>query len=134
MERLRYLKHHVGRVKYWDNEDKTPIEAAEEYVHRRNLPIVGPRKWNYPETPQFFNAIARLIEAHRNGEEIEILDDWKSDIYLDPMCNVCRHCDNPIRKLQLPLPGFEDILKFEIHPSQIPEKVVADFEYNPFDY
>lgn len=109
MENLRYIEHHVDRVEYWSNWGTTPEDVARELVRRFNTPIIGPREHQYPETPQFLNAVARLVEAYRNGEEIEILDDWKSDIYFDPMCNACRHCDNPVRDLQLRLPGFEDI-------------------------
>lgn len=120
MERLQYLKHHIERVEYWSEQGDTPEEVAEWYIWRFNHGwLKKPRDWNYPETPQFKNAIIRLVEAYRNGEEIEELDDWESDIFLDPMCNACRHCKNLVRELQIPLSGFEDILKFEIHPSQL---------------
>lgn len=109
MEKLRYLEHHVKRVEFWDVEGKTPVEAAKLFVDMMNNPISIESKIIYPETPDFINAVARLIEAHRNGEEIEILDDWGSDLYLDPMCRACKHCSNPVRDLQIRLPGFEDV-------------------------
>jgi len=108
-EKLRYLGHHVNRVKYWDTEGMTPEDAAKKFVHRMNNPICIKPQIIYPETPEFIKAIARLIEAHRNGEEVEMLDDFHSNRYLDPMCRACKHCANPIRDHQIRLPGFEDI-------------------------
>jgi len=107
--RVRFLEHHVERVKYWDRDGMTPEEVARDFIRDFNNPIAAKRDWFYPETPEFIKAIARLVEAHRNGEEIEILDDFHSDKYLDPMCRACGHCGNPIRDFQIRLPGFEDI-------------------------
>ena len=64
---------------------------------------------SYPETPAFINGLARIIEAHRNGEELEILDDFNDDRSLDPMCKECKLCPNPVRDNQCRLPGLEDI-------------------------
>lgn len=109
MEKLKYLEHHADRARYWDTKGVTPEEAAKIFVHMMNNPISIKPKIIYPETPDFINAIARLIEAFRNGEDIEILDDFHSDRYLDPLCRACKHCSSPTRDLQIRLPGFEDI-------------------------
>jgi len=109
VEKLTYLEHHVYRVRHWDTKGVATEEAAKIFIHMMNNPISIKPKIMYPETPEFVNAIARLIEAYRNGEDIEILDNFHSDRYLDPICRACKHCSNPIRDLQIRLPGFEDV-------------------------
>lgn len=109
-ETLRYLEHHVKRVEFWDVDRMTPEEAAKMHVDMWNNPISIEPKIIYPETPGFINALARLIEAHRNGEYIEVLDDYQADIYQDPMCRACKRCPNPSWELQYRLPGFEDLV------------------------
>ena len=109
VEKLRYLRHHVELVKVWDKFQLTPEEAVKDYLQRVNNPIIVKRDWVYPETPELIKAFARLVEAHRNGEKIEMLDDFHSDRFLDPICRACKHCPNPVRDLQYRLPGFEDL-------------------------
>lgn len=108
-ERLKVLEHHIERVRYWDYPDLSPLEAARKEVKSWNTPKYSKLKRIYPETPEFIGGVARIIEAHRNGEEVELLDDFNDDRFLDPMCKACGHCPNPIRDLQYRLPGMEDI-------------------------
>jgi hypothetical protein len=109
VERLKILEHHADRVKYWDFPELNPLEAARKRVNLWNTPIVRKLERIYPETHGFIKAVARIIEAHRNGEEIELLDDFNGDRSLDPMCRECKFCSNPVRDLQYRLPGLEKI-------------------------
>ena len=108
-ERLKALEHHIERARYWDYPDLSPLEAARKTVNFWNTPLATKLKRVYPETPEFISGVARIIEAHRNGEDIEPLDDFSDDRSLDPMCKECGHCSNPVRDLQFRLPGLEDI-------------------------
>lgn len=108
-ERLKALEHHIERAGDWDYPDLSPLEAARKRVNRWNNPIVAKPKRVYPETSEFISGVARIIEAHRNGEKIELLDDFNDDRSLDPMCKECGLCPNPVRELQYRLPGMEDI-------------------------
>ena len=109
-ETLRYLEHHVKRAEFWDVDRMTSEEVAKMRVGMWNNPISIEPKIIYPETPEFINALVRLIEAHRNGEHIEVLDDYQADIYQDPMCRACKQCSNPSWERQYRLPGFEDLV------------------------
>lgn len=105
-ERLHALQHHLERVKYWDDPDLTPQEVAKLHIRMWNTSIaVGPT-FKYPETTEFINGIARLIESYRKGEDIIPLDDFNDDRTLDPMCRACMQCPNPIRDFQLRLRDF----------------------------
>jgi hypothetical protein len=109
-ERLRALRHHIEKVETWDNPNMTPEEVARQHIDMwNNPPFVKPNR-SYPETQEFINGFVRIIEAHRNGEEIIPLDDFNDDRTQDPMCRACMICPNPIRDLQLRLPGFHKIV------------------------
>lgn len=113
LERLSVLQHHIERVKIWDDSSMTPEEVARRHIDMWNNPITIKPERIYPETPEFINGFARIIEAHRNGEGMIPLDDFNDDRTLDPMCRACMICSNPVRDLQMRLPGFDKIIDAE---------------------
>lgn len=114
-EKLRVLQHHIEGVRIWDDLSMNPEEVARLHIDMWNNPIFANIKPEriYPETPEFINGFARIVEAYRNGEEMIPLDDFNDDRTLDPMCRACMLCSNPARDLQMRLPGFDKIIDTE---------------------